>query len=146
MGVACLAVSWHHGLCCLLCLLFSVAAGPHGPGGSWRLPLSWGSAGDVSEELEASRRRVGLEGFSVPLLLLRRCQVTWAPCLLWACLKEVSLPFLPPVAQPLGLECGSEEGPSDPLLPSGLVSILFPRSLHLAIPRFKPILEKLRRL
>lgn len=56
MGVACLAVSWHHSLCGLLCLLSSVAAGPHGPGGSWRLPLSWGSAGDVSEELEASRR------------------------------------------------------------------------------------------
>lgn len=47
MGVACLAVSWYHGLCGLLCLLSSVVAGPHSPGGSWRLPLFWGSAGDV---------------------------------------------------------------------------------------------------
>lgn len=63
MGVACLAVSWHHSLCGLLCLLSSVAAGPHGQGGlggcpylgaqlgtslkSWRHPGDWSWLGGV---------------------------------------------------------------------------------------------------
>lgn len=115
---ACLAVSWHHGLCGLLCLLSSVVAGPHSPGGSWRLPLFWGSAGDVSEELEASRQRVGLEGFPVPLLPLRGCQVTRGPPACsgpaWRRYPCHSCPQSPR----LGLECGSEEGPSDSLPPS----------------------------